>query len=222
MTTIITRLMPDQATAESAVDRLLFKGVPKRACDVITAGEDAAQRMERATVHPSAIDAYGKALAAGLAVVVVRTTYKPLGAAQLTRDILDGRGALDAGAVTDDYFAPSQPDKSPSILKDHPHILSLPVPGPKGPITPEFGVPLLKAHRSKRSVMAGGRRMSRAFWPMKLISTKTRKSSVISGGRYMSRAFWPQKLLSTKPRRKSVIPGGGFPFSRLFGARTVS
>ncbi len=221
MTTIITRLMPDQAAAQSAADRLQFKGVPKRACDVIVASDKAEARMQRAQVHPDAIAAYSKALAAGNAVLVVRTTYKPLGAAQMTRDILAKRDTIDAGNVTEDFFVPGKPEKARSVLKDHPLILSLPVPAPRGPVSSEFGLRLLKEHRRKRDLKHNNP-MSAKFWPGKLISRKSRSSSVISGGRYMSQMFWPGKLLSTKPRHKKVIPGGGFPFSRMFGMKTVS
>ncbi len=221
MTTIITRLMPDQAAAQSAADRLQFKGVPRRACDVIVGSDDAEERMTRAQVHPSALAAYGKGLAAGNAVLVVRTTYKPLGAAQLTRDILAKRDTIDAGKADEDFFVPNTPDKAPSVMKDHPLFLSLPVPAPRGRVSDEFGIATLKDRKPRRH-LSHNRAMSRMFWPGKLISRKTRSSSVISGGRQMSRAFWPGKLLSTKSRRNSVIPGGALPFSRMFGLKTVS
>ncbi len=223
MTTIITRLMPDQAAADSAADRLQFKGVPARACDVIVAGDNADAKMARAQVHPSAMDAYAKGLAAGNAVLVVRTTYKPLGAARLTREVLAERETVNVGGkVDEDFFVPNTPDPAPSVLKDHPRFLTLHIPGPRGPVSEELGVPLLKARKAKRSLKTHGRPMSRMFWPGKLLSTKPRKSRVISGGRQMSAMFWPGKLLSTKPRRSKVIPGGGFPFSRKLGWKTVT
>ncbi|WP_342076970.1 hypothetical protein [Yoonia sp. SS1-5] len=223
MTTVISRLFPDEASAHDAVDRLQFKGVPARECDVFVAGVDAA-RLERAMVNDDATSHYVSALNGGQALVVVRTTYRPLGAAKLTREVLAARGGVETPGVTEDYFVPGTTfHDSKSILKDHPRVLSSPYELKfRGPVTSNFGLPMLKAHRQKRSVISGGRYMSRAFWPMKLVSQKSRKKSVISGGRYMSKAFWPRPLLSTKPRRKSVIPGGGTPFSRLFGLKTVS
>lgn len=222
MTTVITRLFTDETTARSAVDRLNFRGVPRRQCDVFVAGVDA-PKLEKAMVNADASATYLAALKSGQALVVVRTTYRPLGAARLTREILADRGAIETGGITEDYFVPGATYKhKTSILLDHPRILSSPHEIKlRGPITPSFGMGLLKPHRTKRSVMSGGRYMSRAFWPTKLISQKARKPSVIHGGRYMSKAFWPRPLISNKPRRKSVIPGGGHPLSRLFGWRTV-
>lgn len=225
MTTIITRLMSDPTEAHRAADRLMFRGVPKRAIDVIVAGGDVAAQMTRAQVHESGVEKYQAGLSAGNAVIAVRTTYKPLGAAQLTRDILDKHNTIDVSGVDEDFFVPSTPDTSPSVLKDHPRFLTMPADlddlAPRGTISDAF-MPLLKSHRAKRSVMSPPRRVSRSFWPMALVTKKQRSSSVFSGGRYMSKMFWPMPLTTNKRRRLSVIRGGGFPFSRLFGWKTIS
>ena len=221
MTTIITRLFPDEAAAQSAVDRLIFKGIPKRECEIVLGGDHVETRLADAQVHATAIEAYRKKLEAGHAAVVVRTTYKPLGAARLTREILDQRETIDAGDVTNDFFVRSKPQKATSVLKDHPHFLSLPGIASPGLITGGMGLPMLSDRGAGRSLMRGDKRMSQLFWPMPLISRKRRSLSIIPGGRQMSKAFWPMRLVSTKPRRKSVIPGGGFPLSRLLGLRTT-
>lgn len=225
MTTIITRLMSDPAEAHKASERLMFRGIPKRAIDVIVAGGDSTGQMTRAKVHETGVAKYQAGLEAGNAVMVVRTTYKPLGAAQLTRDILAKHDTVKVAGVNDDFFVPGQPDKAPSVLKDHPRFLTAPADlddlAPRGTITDAF-MPLLKTHRSKRTVMSPPRRVSRSFWPMALISNKNRKTSVMSGTRHMSKAFWPMPLLSNKRRSRSVIPGGGYPLSRMFGWKTVS
>ena len=65
MTIVITRLFADESAATNAYERLRFKGLPAREMDVITGGGDAAAAMEKAGVHPSAMDGYGKGLAAG-------------------------------------------------------------------------------------------------------------------------------------------------------------
>lgn len=223
MTTIITRLFDDADNARRAVDRLVFKGVPARDCDLFTGPTDD-ERLTDALVNPDALGAYQKGLGAGQTLVVIRTTYKPLGAAKLTREVLAKRGGTETSGVTEDYFVPDGPPRRVSVMLDHPLFLTLPADelAPRGPITPGFGLGTLRPHRTKRSAMSGGRFMSRAFWPMPLLSQKQRKNSVISGGRYMSRAFWPMPLLSNKPRRRSVIPGGAWPLSRAMGWPTVS
>jgi hypothetical protein len=221
MTTIISRVYADEATAQAAANKLAIKGIPRNSCHIITHGDAAETLMERAQVHASAMKSYSKLLAAGNAVLVVQATFKPLGAASLTREILSKTDPIDAGKLTDDFKVSWQPDKSPSIMKDHPHMLSIKGMQPRGTITSAFGMPMLKKHNAKRSVSTG-KRMSRMFWPMKLVSKKARSSSVIKGGRQMSKMFWPTRLLSTGPRRKSIIPGGGTPLSRRIGIRTVS
>lgn len=222
MTQVITRLFADAEGAQSAYDRLRFKGVPAREMDVITAGDEATAEMEAARVHPSAMDGYGKGLASGGAVLVVRATYRPLGAAKLTRDILAKRDTIDVPGVEDDFFAPTPIEKRLSILTEHPHILTVDgIPQPRGNITGQFGMKMLTGRKPKDNLMAHDKRMSRMFWPMPLLSTKQRKSSVYSGGRHMSQAFWPMPLVSKGPRSKSVIPGGALPFSRALGLRTT-
>lgn len=221
MTTIITRVFETEKQAQLAANRLAMRGVPKTDCRIITAGDKAEALMERAKVHPSAMKPYAKRLAAGNAVLVVHATYKPLGAASITRKVLGNFDTLSDAKVTDDFKVAWEPDKSPSILKDHPHMLSVPGLQPRGNVTAAFGVPVLKKPRRKDNLMSGDKRMSRMFWPMKLVSTRKHRNSVISGGRHMSRMFWPTKLISKGHRSKSVIPGGGTPFSRRLGLRTV-
>ncbi len=223
MTTLITRLFHDAATAQSALNRLIAKGFPERDATIILAGESAADQMKRKQVHPSAITAYSAKLKGDHAVLVLHATYKPLGAVRITNEVLAKFETVDVGdAAVEEHKIAWTPEPASSVLKTHPLILTIPgVSVPHGPITGTYGMRMLKPHRTKRSVMSSDRRMSRMFWPMKLVSKPRSRRSAMSGTRHMSRIFWPTKLLSTKPRRKSVIPGGGLPFSRLFGMRTV-
>lgn len=223
MTTVISRLFPDAETAQDAVGRLIGKGVPKRQCSVFGAGTDASV-LEAAMVHPDATSAYTSAMQAGQTLVVVRTTYKPLGAARLTREMLADHGGVETGGITEDHFVAGTGarTRNNSILEDHPLLLTSPYEmAVRGPITGAAGVNMLRPHKAKRSAMSGGRFMSRAFWPMKLVSQKHRSSSVMHGGRYMSKMFWPRPLLKNKPRRKSVMPGGGMAFGKFFGVPTI-
>jgi len=222
MTTIITRVFPDVAAAEKAVKRLDFKGLPKRNRQIIVAGDKAEIEMQRAGVHETAMGPYAKKLAAGNAVVAVAATYKPLGVARLTREIFENADTIDMGDVVEEAKVAWEPERAPSVLKDHPLFLTLPGMEMPGRVSTMFGMRLLKDHKTKRPLMDHDRRMSRMFWPMPLVSNKQRSSSVISGGRHMSKMFWPMKLLSTAERRKSVIPGGGTPFSRRMGMKLIS
>lgn len=227
MTTIISRVFPDEASARQAAGRLEFRGVPSRACMIITGvdGDALTARMEAARVDDSARKAYAAAVKSGQVVLVVHATYKPLTAATIVRDTLAKFDTVDVGDVVEDYFVPDGPQKAESVLKEHPLFLTTPASRngyEGGPITKGLGFNMLKPHKARNSAIRGGGFKSRAFWPMPLLSTKPRKKSVISGGRYMSKAFWPMPLLSDKPRTSSVIKGGDLPFSRTLGWPPIS
>ncbi|MEM7470090.1 MAG: hypothetical protein AAF340_01975 [Pseudomonadota bacterium] len=204
------------------MNRLNLRGFPKSERQIIAHGDKVETALTRAKVHSSAVAPYASLIAKGHAVLVVRANYKPLGAARIAREILAKFDTVDAGAATQEYTTSWEPERAPSVMKDHPLFLTLPGMATPGLISKSFGMRLTKPHKSKRTLTTHGKPMSRMFWPMKLISTKERSSSVISGGRQMSKMFWPQRLLSTGERKKSVIPGGGTPFSSRTGFRMIS
>lgn len=230
MTTVITRLYADEEAASATARRLGWEGLPARAVEVIggkgMSRDEIARRMTRAAVHEASVGAYAERVAAGNALLVVRATYKPLGAAQITRDVTARSKTIDMAGVVDEHFFRDPPDHAPSVLKDHPRLLSLDLDAGEykgGPISAELGIPLLtRGHRNRPiRVYKGGRHMSRAFWPMPLLSKKRSSSSAIHGGRFMSKAFWPMPLITRKERTRSVIRGGALPFSRALGLSTI-
>lgn len=231
MTTVITRLYADERTANMVAQRLRWEGLPARAVEVIAgAGSDRPSlevRMSRARVHESAVSAYADRMADGSALLVVRATYKPLGAARITREVTARSKPVEVHGVVDDHFVPDGPDHAPSVLKDHPRFLTLDLDfgeyKPR-PISEEFGIPLLtRGHRNRPlHVFRGGKHVSRLFWPMPLVTSKRKVNSAISGGRHMSKLFWPMPLLSHKERTRSVIRGGALPLSRALGWPTIS
>jgi hypothetical protein len=225
MTTIITRLFEDENTARYVAERVLFIGVPSRAISVISkdSAPDAKalkSKLAGAKVHEGAIDAYAKHIAKGNALVVVRATYKPLTAATKVRDLMKKRETIDVANVVNDYYVADGPQKTPSILNEHPLFLTVRMDRSGyegGPVTRGLGIRLLSERKERSSAKRGGGFMSRAFWPMPLLTSKPRKSSVIKGGRPMSRSFWPMALLSSNKRSNSVIKGGDLPLSRSLG-----
>lgn len=227
MTTIISRVFPDKASAQKATERLVFRGVPSRDCWIITTQDDAAlkQKLEAAQVDESARPAYAKAVKAGQALLVVHATYKPLTAATIVRETLAKMDTVDVGKVVDDYFVPDGPQSAPSVLREHPLFLTVRASRSRpshGLISKGWGFSMLSARKTRGSAMSGGRFMSRAFWPMPLLSKKLRSKSVIHGGRHMSQMFWPMPLLSKKSRSNSVIHGGDLPLSRSLGWPPIS
>ena len=230
MTTVITRLYADGDAASAAARRLGWEGLPARAVQVIGGSgmsrDDIARKMEKAGVHETAVGTYAERVAAGNALLVVRATYKPLGAAQITRDVTARTKTIDIPGVVDDHYVVDPPDHAPSVLKDHPRLLSLDLDFGEykgGPISAELGIPLLtRGHRNRPlHVYRGGKHVSRAFWPMPLISRKRSANSAIHGGRHMSKLFWPMPLITRKERTRSVVRGGSLPFSRALGLPTI-
>lgn len=215
MATIITRVFQDEAAARSAAKRVVFRGLPERHVMVIS-GHDPVQlsaRMARADVHESAIPVYVQTLGAGQALLVVRATYKPLCAARITREELAKRTTIDVGEVIDDYFVPDGPERAKSVLKSHPRFFTMPLGSyARGRVTEGIGFKTIIRKRRRVSASMTGTRVSRAFWPMPLLSRKDRTIKVMHG--HMSKFFWPMPLLWTGHRRKSVIHDAGPVFSR--------
>lgn len=228
--TVITRLYENEDAARAVARRLRRERFPDRAVQIIAPGagldRDALEdKMTRARVRPGAAATYADRVAEGAALLVIRATYKPLGAARIAREAVERSETVDAGVPVEEYKVESGPDHAPSVLKDHPRFLTLP-PDPEGHrpglVTSRLGLPLLTQHRRKKSAMSGGGHMSRYFWPGPLIIRRKKATSAISGGRHMSRYFWPMPLVTTRPRKKSVIPGGGHPMSRALGWPTTT
>lgn len=225
MTTVITRLYADEETAERAQNRLRLEGLPKHAVEVISADgrkkNALSDRLEHAGVWDEAAKVYAGRIADGASLLVVRATYKPLGAAKLARGVLRETPAVDVGLDEEERFVPDGPERAPNILKDHPRFMTFPLEPDDyrpGTISDRIGVSLLTSWRpSGRKVFEGGRFMSRVFWPMPLTIRKKSTDSVIRGGKHVSKTFWPMPLVKTNPRRLSVIRGGGFPLSRAMG-----
>lgn len=217
MATIITRLFEDETAARSAAKRVVYRGIPERAVRVI-AGHDTetlSTRMIRAKVHESAIATYVEGVQAGRALLVVAATYKPLGAARITREELAKRECVDLGEMMDDFFIPDGPERAKSILKSHPRFLTMPLGSyARGLVTEGMGFKILIRKPRRVSATLTGARTSRLFWPMPLLSRKDRPVKVMRGGGFMSKTFWPMPLLSRRPRGRSVIEGGGPVFSR--------
>jgi len=229
MTTVITRLFANKEVADRVSTTLYWEGLPNNQLSVLVAdaGESAealTARLTKAQVPEGSAPVYAGRLAEGGALLVARATYKPLGAAQIVREVTVRAGAIPVDGVEDDVYVPDGPDHAPSVLKDHPRFFTLPIEPevPVGPITAQLGMRMLSSRRKRVSVFRGGRYMSRAFWPMKLVSKGRKANSAMSGTRHMSRLFWPMPLLKSRPARRKVIPGGGHPFSRALGWPTIS
>lgn len=227
MTTIITRLYEDEKTAKSVVKKLHDAGFPDTLVDMIGKSAGAPAQMADAQLSAKAASAYGKAMKDGNALVVVRASLTPFGAAARAMMIVDDAPSIDAGVENQNEYITQEfsTEYEKSVMTDHPLFLTRPRhpdASRPGTVSGTLGFGMLSPQRHRTSAIAGGKHMSRSFWPMPLLKSRRSKNSIISGGRVISRAFWPAPLLSTKPRTPSVRQGGGTPFSEIFGLPLLS
>ena len=222
-TTVISRLYGDAQSANGIRERLYREGFPRHALSVVSAsdGDDVEAvkaKIMRAAVPEEGADAYATRVSEGASLVVVRATYKPLGAVRIANETFESSGALPVNLAAQSFKIKTPPDHAPSILKDHPRFLTMAPRGTHagGPVSGQLGMRLVSAPKRRDSVINGGKLMFGDG-----VKRGRSSSSAMSGGRFMSRSFWPMPLLTKKRGGSSVIPGGGHPFSRLLGWPTT-
>ena len=195
MTTIITRLYADHATAEHVADELRASGLTPDAIDVIT-GDDSTRAMRAARMSKAFTAAYAPGVAAGHALLVVRVPFNPIGAARRVAEIVDETPSHKVGLAREsEYIRERLQDRYWSgILHDHPRFLSQDM-GPgnarvRGTMSGALGMRLLSPYKERRSA-----------------------------GSYH---ILPGPKVITGRTKTSAIRGGGTPLSTLLGWRTIS
>jgi hypothetical protein len=207
MTTIITRLYPDVATATSVASALQASGHNPSTIDIITRSGDGpvSDRLRRARVQSASAAVYAPRIEKGGALLVVRAPFAPMGTARHAIRTVNKTPALNVGLEDEDVYIREQPnvDIAGKVMKGKVFFMSNPfrstthghVMG-KNPILPS---------RPRTSAIAGGGYMSRMFWPMKLVTTGRQASSAISGGYLFSSMFGIPTLIHDLPSR-ALIP----------------
>jgi hypothetical protein len=135
-------------------------------------------------------------MTAGQALVVVRAPFAPMGAARNAMKVVDRTGSIKVGLATENEYIREQPDivRAGSILEGHPLVMSNPHRNP--PHGHILGANPISAPRTRRSAIAGGRHMSRMFWPMRLVSASAKEgTSAIRGGWLFSSMFGMPTIL---------------------------
>lgn len=221
MTTIISRLYKDQATAKKVVKELTSRGFPTNNVDLITGGDDAEERIAAAHVSAASAKAYASKMKGNNAVLVANAPVTPFGLAKTVIGIFDSQPSINAGVENENVYlsVTGAGRTSGSILAHHPRFFTQ-APNEQtrnhGRVSDTFGIRLLSTEQRRSSVMPDGPRMSSNFWPGPLLSSRKRENSVIEGGPRMSTNFWPMPLLTSAKRTLSIRVGGGFPFSEAF------
>ncbi|NJM82284.1 MAG: hypothetical protein HC844_07145 [Tabrizicola sp.] len=194
MTTIITRLYSDTATAQAVAETLVKGGHGETYIDVITQDGSGAlhDRLHRARVNARSAATYAGAIAAGNALLVVRAPFNPIGAARHAMRIVDRTPSIKVGVADENEYIREQPtfEVRKTVLTDHPRFMSHDLVGrDRGTVSSAFGLRLLSARGTKTSAISGGGYMSTKLLPFPLLSRKKDRGSVIHGGWTLSSIF---------------------------------
>jgi hypothetical protein len=204
MTTIITRLYKDLATAKGVAGALVAAGHDPATIDVIIrdGAGDAEARMIEARVPRASASAYAPGIAKGAALLVVQAPFAPMGTARHAIRVVNKTPALSVGLADEDVYIREQPKvetegkvlqgtvfymSNPHRSLTHAHVLGA------NPILPA---------RPRTSAIPGGRYMSRMFWPGKLLSPRKDRTSAIRGGMLISSIFGIPTLSGDTPSRE--------------------
>lgn len=187
MTTVVSRLYPDEATAQGVAAELAKAGFPAATVDIVTTADAAA--IAKARVMDTDAAAYAAKMQAGNALLVVRAPVTPFGAARRAMEIVGMAEAIPVGGVRKPNYYIQETVKSDlflSVLRDHPLFLTSRM-GPYasgniGLFSQGMGWPLLSKHRTSRSASSGWF-ASATFWPGKRVSAHRTKRSAIPGGK---------------------------------------
>ena len=232
MTQVITRYFEDEATARSVKSTLAYERFPRKDLHVFTDAKTVADALKAEHVQDATAKAYAKKLAKGGAVLLARATFKPLGAARLTRELTAQKGAVDMGDdLIEEVFVKDKPKlSSASVLTDHPlmmtkhrdpsstnyHMADWPIPlisrrtpkdefdFPRHARMANFPIPLI-SKRKPRDNFAFPRHARMASFPIGLISKRKPMTASIFG-RHARMAAFPIPLISRrKPSNRTMI-----------------
>jgi hypothetical protein len=206
MTTIITRLYKDLATAQAVAAELSLAGHDNATIDVIGRDGDgtAEARMAEARVPRASAAAYAGGVAKGAALLVVRAPFAPMGTARHAMRVVNRTAAIDVGLADEDVYIREQPkvEKAGKVLPGTVFYMSNPHRSlPHGHI---FGKNPLIASKPRTSAISGGAYMSTKFWPGRLLSVPKERTSAIRGGMLISSIFGIPTLSGDTPSRELI------------------
>jgi hypothetical protein len=206
MTTIITRLYKDMATAQGVASALAQAGHGAGTIDVISregAGTVEA-RMLDVRVPRDSVPAYAPGVAKGAALLVVQAPFAPIGTARHAIRVVNKTPAINVGLADEDVYIREQPkvEKQGKILPGTVFYMSNPHRSlPHGHI---MGSNPVVHSKPRTSAISGGAYMSTKFWPMKLLSAPKDKGSAIRGGMLISSIFGLPTLVKNLPSREMI------------------
>ena len=207
MTKIITRYFDSVETARAVKHELVQRQrFSVRILDLYHKDEGLADKLIRQHVDPETARAYQQKMAAdGGAVILVRATYKPLGVAVTSREVMDGMGAADMGSLTEETYVRDVPNLTLSVMTDHPHFLTR----PRDPDSTTYHMadwpfPLISRKPPfTGSIVPPHGRM--ANWPIPLISRREPYTGSIIGRHARMANFLLPLISKRKPYTGSII-----------------
>ena len=207
MTTIITRLYPDAAAAQTVAGVLAADGQAYTGIDVITrdGAGTIADRLRKARVGATAAAAYAGPVADGKALLVVDAPFAPLGTALRAIRTVNRYPSISVGLADEDVYIREEPEtimdgrvyRGTVFFMSNPHR-SLPT----GHI---LGSNPIIHSRPRNSAIRGGAYMSRWFWPMKLVSKPKVGTSALRGTWLFSSMFGIPTVTKHWPPREDVM-----------------
>lgn len=206
MAQIITRYFENASKTFDAKRTLQFAGFPPRDMKIFTDAEGLVDALTAENVDAEAAKAYQKKLANGGAVFLARATYKPLGAARLTREVTADLGAADMGDLVQEVFVQDRPSKVASILTEHPLFLTKARDqSSTGNYMADWPIPLI-SRREPSEAFLFDRHARMANFPIPLIS-KRKPSDNFAFPRHARMANFVLPLISKrKPSDKFAFP----------------
>lgn len=206
MTTIITRLYPDLATAQGVASALTSAGHLAANIDVISRdGDGAAEaRMTEARVPKASVAAYAPRVAKGAVLLVIQAPFAPMGTARHAIKVVNRTPAIDVGLEDEDVYIREQPKLETEGKILHGTVFYMSNPHRNLPHGHILGSNPILLSREKRSAIPGGAYMSTKFWPTKPLSARKEKSSAIPGGMLISSLFGIPTLIKDLPSRELV------------------
>lgn len=206
MTVILTRYFEGVDRAQAARQELVsMQRLSPKIISMFDKADGLAEELRSAHVDEGAIDAYSKRMAKGGAVLLVRAGYKPLGVAQITRDVTRQFGAADLGDIVEEVRVKEEPNYGLNVLTDHPHFLTRPIDGSSlGPHMADWPIPLISRRKPFNDMsFPPHARMANVFLPLTIRREPYTGSAIAPHARM---ADFPIPLLSKrKPYTGSII-----------------
>ena len=127
MTIVITRYFDSVDQAHAIREEMIRqRRFPRSIVDLYTDANGLAAALAAEKVEGETANAYQARMAGGGAVLLVRAGYKPLGVAQITREMTAKMGAADLGDVSEEFYYKDPIRPAVKVLEDHPLMMTMP------------------------------------------------------------------------------------------------